>query len=180
MHSRTIAKMIEGTGLDFNINAGGAVVFTYKGEVVTHKRAIEIIDAYREKHGLPPIGWTSPVAPASSAVAPSKQPKKNPSTTPAVAGLAKSKKTVFTGMHSRTIAKMIEGTGLDFNINAGGAIVFTYKGEVVTHKRASEIIEDYRNNGGASLAIPSYSSIVPPKRPKGPRTVSGAADLPKK
>ena len=83
-------------------------------------------------------------------------------------------------MNPRTIAKMIEGTGLDFNINAGGAIVFTYKGEVVTHKRASEIIEDYRNNGGASLAIPSYSSIVPPKRPKGPRTVSGAADLPKK
>ncbi len=161
MHPRTIATMIAGTGLDFNINAGGAVVFTYKGEVVTHKRAIEIIDAYRAKHGLPLIGWTSPVAPA---------------------GLAKSKTIVFTGMHPRTIATMIAGTGLDFNVNAGGAVVFTYKDEAVTHKRASVIIEDYRNKGlgGASLAIPSCSSIVPPKRPKGPRTVAGAADLPKK
>jgi hypothetical protein len=91
--------------------------------------------------------------------------------------------TVITGMSPRTLEKLCEGTGITFNINAGGAIVFVYKGEVISHKKATEIIEDYRRRNGlpgigeAGLSTSSSGALVPPKKPKSPATA--AAALPK-
>ena len=90
---------------------------------------------------------------------------------------------IFTGMHIRQIRKIIEGTGLTVEIAAGtGAVIFSYRNEVVTHKRANEIIDEYRRRRGimpdddqGPKSPPTAPAGVPPCRPTKPSSLTSTS-----
>jgi len=57
MSSKTLDALLEGTGLTQRPKSNNTVEILDRSEsVIAHKIALQIIEAYRAKKGLPPIG----------------------------------------------------------------------------------------------------------------------------